>query len=160
MKKLLHTFLTLILLSIPTLVITGCSDEDDLPEVGISVNMDDVSIYNDIIYVVKGDTLKITSLDVYSLTNRSATLTNVGYYWDRTLAYVSNVSPFACDINTAGLPLGNHLLQIKMTVLQVDKSVGISWCNYTVKIVESVGDIPPEAAQPGNVTIKTAQHTE
>lgn len=147
------TKLMMLLLAPLAFALSSCSDDDDLPQVNISVDIQDVSVYDDVLYVVQGEPLKVNSITVKSLTDKAATVTNIGYYWDGFLTAVSNVPPFSCDFNTAGLEVGNHLFQIKMTVLQVDKSIAVSWVTYKVKVVADKNDIPSDADVPGEVTL-------
>lgn len=151
MKKFLRLFAIFLLPA--TLLLSSCSDENDLPQVNINVNLDGVTEEDGVLYVVQGEPFKVISLTVTSLNGNNSALTNVGYYWDGFLSAVTNISPFACEFDTAGLAPGNHSFQIKMTVLQVDKSVGISWVGYHVKVVEKAEDIPSGSTHTGSIVL-------
>lgn len=148
MKKYLQLFM---LVCLPILTLTGCSDEDDLPDVDILVDMEDVSVGPDnTIYIVQGGTFQINSITVKSLNGQNAALGSVEYYWDGPLYAVTNIAPFSIKFNTDNLPIGNHLFQIRTSVLQVDKSMAVAWLSYKVKVVASADDIPSESEPPAN----------
>ncbi|MCM1152532.1 MAG: hypothetical protein NC328_02615 [Muribaculum sp.] len=125
--------------------LSACSDDNDLPDVNITVQMQEVSEYNGIIYVVQGKEFQVNSITVTSLNGKNSALTTVEYYMDHYLTAVTNVSPYTCTFNTNSLPVGNHLLQMRSNVLQVDKSLATVWLNYYVTVVASEKDLPEGA---------------
>lgn len=146
MKK---TFLLLMMAILSVAVFNSCSDDNDLPDVNISVQMQNVSELDGIIYVVQGNEFRINSINVTSLNDKASSLTTVEYYWDYALQYVTNVAPYTFSMNSTVLPVGNHLLQMRSNVLQVDKSIATVWLNYKVVVVASVDDLPEGAPTPG-----------
>lgn len=133
-------------------VLAACSD-NSLPEVDISVSMHDVSLDgNNVICVAQGKPFSIDSLVVKSLNDKAAGLTNVRYFWDYRPLYYTDIVPFALNFNTNNMQPGNHLLQIVMNVLQVDKSIAVSSFTYMVKVYPSVESMPENLRDLGPVT--------
>lgn len=151
----------MLLLLLPMIGLTGCKDDDkDLPQVKINVDMQDVVVDNDVVYIVKGDEFKINSITCTSLNGQASALGVVCYYWNGVLNNVSNIEPYAITYDTNEMTPGNYLFQIKTNVFQVDKSLATAWITYKVKIVEDASEIPG-ATTPGEVTdLKTTQLTE
>lgn len=140
MKKLLS-----LLLLLPLLSLVGCSDDDDFPQVDVTVSFDNVSAAkNGTIYVVEGNPLKIESVEVKSLTGKPAALTSMDYYLDGLFIGVSPIAPYDATISASALPVGRHLLQLNTMILQEDKSVLTSYLTFTVQVVPEL----PEGAEP------------
>ena len=120
-----------------------CDDEKNLPDVDVSITVDGGVSVDNVIYVVKGDTLKVESINV---TNReqgkTAVITSATYYWDGLPAGISVTPPFGAKFVTKNMALGKHLLQIQSPVYAVDKSVGMLYMGYNVELVEDAADIP------------------
>lgn len=136
MKRL--NFLALALVAVLPLIFTSCSNDDDLPEVDLSVAFSGASEQDGILYVVQGDDLVIEGLYVTPVAGtKKATLGATAYYWDYQFIGTSMMEPFGMSFNTARLPVGDYLLQINTTVFQVDKSVGIAYITFPVKVVEA-----------------------
>lgn len=146
MKKFLY-----LLLMLPLFVMTSCSDDDDFPQVDITISMQPASFDSNVLYVVKGQPFTVNSLSVTSLDGKAATLGQVGYYWNNVLFAVSNVSPYSVVLNTSNLPLGKNLLQIRTNIFQVDKTITAAWMSYNVMLVDSADEIPEGAPALGEV---------
>ena len=151
MKKLLY-----LLLLLPLSFLASCDDDDDMPDVRVDVSMSNVTQYEGITYVVQGDTLVVNSVTVEPVTGGRATLTGVEYVWDiysqnMGIGY-SPIAPFGIRIPTNTVGLGNHLLQLRTAILQVDKSVANALISYPIKVVESADDIPSTAPEKGTYT--------
>lgn len=134
MKRL--NLLALALIATLPLIFTSCSNDDDLPEVDLSVSFRGATEQNGTLYLVEGDTLVIEGLNVSPVSgSKKATLGATAYYWDYQFLGTTMVEPFGLRINTEELPAGDYLLQINTTVFQVGKSVGIAYITFPVKIV-------------------------
>lgn len=139
MKK----FFSLLLLATPLLMFTSCDDDKDLPDVDVSINIDGGVSVDGTIYVVQGDVLDITAINV---TNREhgkeALITSATYTWDYAYVATSVTPPYGIEFETVNVPVGTHLLQIECPLYAVDKSAAIMYIAYKVCVVPSVDDIP------------------
>lgn len=142
MKKLYY-----LLLALPLAFFASCDNDDDLPEVDMSVEMSGGMISDGVIYMVQGDTLSVESVSVKSLTDKPATAGATTYFWDYRPAATVIAAPYTMEFDTALTPVGNHLLQIQTGVYQVDKTAAFVVLSYKVKVVESAEEIP-EGATP------------
>ena len=147
MKK----FFSLLLLALPMAFInTSCSDDDDLPDVDITLTVSNCQKVGNEIYVVQGDAMKIDAINVVNKEEgKAAAITSASYYWDQVYLGTSIVSPFGFEIQTVkaegenpGTPLGRHLLQIESPLLAVVKEIATCVLVYTVNVVASADDIP------------------
>lgn len=159
MKKIF----SILLLALPlAFMTTSCSDDDDLPNVDITVNMSNCKQLDDVVYVVRGQILNIDGISVKNLDgNKPALITRASYFWDYTLLGTSVVAPYGFEIATiapdeegvGGTPLGKHLLEIEMPVLAEDKAVATGIVAFVVQVVESEDDIPADAVTPGGTDV-------
>jgi hypothetical protein len=158
MKKLFY----LIAMALPLVFFaTSCDDDDDLPNVEMSVAFSNCKIVDDVVFVVQGDTLTIDSVTVTNLEKgKAAAITSATYYWDAVRLGTAVVSPFRFQIATSeSTPLGEHLLQIETPVLAVDKAAAVGMMNYTVMVVADSLALPGDTindpiVQAPNLTVK------
>lgn len=75
---------------------------------------------------------------------KGAVIGSASYFWDYYRIGGTIVAPYGMDIDTDGVPLGNHLLQVKVSIYAVDYSPCIGYMEYPVKIVASESDIPAD----------------
>lgn len=108
MKKLLY-----LLMLLPLAMLGGCHDDDDIPDVNVSISLRDVVVDGNVIYTVKDTPLKITSISVQGVGSR-ALVTSVAYYWDGVRIGWNPIAPFSATIAGALVPEGNHVLGISM----------------------------------------------
>ncbi|MDE5556059.1 MAG: hypothetical protein K2J10_12880 [Muribaculaceae bacterium] len=139
MKKLYY----FLLLALPVMMFASCDDDNSLPSVDVSIQLDGGVSVNDIIYVVQGDTLSVESINVVNKEHgKNAIITSATYSWDYAFVGVSVTPPYGAEFITENMPIGQHLLQIECPVYAVDKSPAMMYMAYKVKIVESADDIP------------------
>lgn len=124
--------------------LASCDDDDDLPNVSISLDVQNGTFVDGTIYVVQGDTLNVTGIVVKNNEEgKAAAVTNVKYFLDGFFIGESIFSPFpAYNLTDAETPEGNYDLGITCTVLAVDKSIAQAVLNYPFKVVASADDIP------------------
>ncbi|MCI9284662.1 MAG: hypothetical protein HFJ91_02420 [Muribaculaceae bacterium] len=134
MKKL---FFYLLALPLMALAFTSCDDDDkDLPNVTLSIQYSGATEEDGTLFVEQGQTLKIDALEaVPAEGTKKATLGQTIYYWDGLPVYSTIVVPFATEINTTGMELGEHSLGVRSTVYQVDKEVGFALATFKVMVV-------------------------
>lgn len=150
MKKIFSLFAMALSLAFVT---TSC-DDNDLPDVDINIAVSNAEIVDHQMYVVRGDTLKIESINVRNNeAGKPAAITEASYYWDGYFLGEAWQAPFAFNIVTTkptaeldGTALGAHRLQIYAPVFAVDKDLAFALLSYTVNVVESVEDIPAGGA--------------
>ena len=173
MKKLLY-----LLLMLPLAFFASCSDDDDLPQVDLTLTLSGVTQYDGSFYAVKvqpsdtdteatltdnedgkdDDTLPegvitIDSFTAQSLTNKNASVANAAFYIDGLYIAPSFNTSYVCAITTANLPVGTHSLSVVANVLQVDKSIANAALNYTLKVVASADDLPDGAPAIGTYSM-------
>lgn len=151
MKKIFYY----LLLMLPMMAIaTSCDDDDDkVPDVSVQATISGGVFYEDEIYVVKGEELKIDGLTLENRTKKDGVLGAVTYYWDHFLIGTNITQPFSLAINTADQPVGRHLLQAQMPVYVVDYPICWGYIQYYVNIVETADELPGD----GNVTSKVVK---
>lgn len=139
MKKLYY----FLLLALPVIMFASCDDDKSLPSVDVSIQIDGGVSVNNEIYVVKGDTLSVESINVVNKEQgKNAIITSATYAWDYAFAGVSVTPPYGAQFVTDNMPVGQHLLQIECPLFAVDKSPAMMYMSYRVAIVESADDIP------------------
>lgn len=149
MKKWYY-LLILAILPVMATAFTSCHDDDDLPDVNISLTVDKGTVVDGVIYVAQGDTVQVASINVENNQgDKGAGITNVNYYWDGYYYAPSVFSPFGMTFPTTDqTPVGDHSIDITCTVLAVDKSISTAVLSYPVKVVASVDEIPNQLQSP------------
>jgi hypothetical protein len=143
MKKLYYV----LLMALPVLYFASCDDDNNLPDVDVSIQVDGGVSVDGKIYVVQGDTLKVESINVINNEEgKEAIITSATYSWDYRYAGVSITPPFGAQFVTDDMPLGQHLMQIECPLYAVDKSPAMMYMAYKVDIVETADDIPDGVA--------------
>lgn len=147
MKKFIYSILFAVL-PLMTVSFASCSDDNDLPDVNISVDVDNATIVNGTIYVVQGDTLDITSVNVKNNdSNKAAAINNVKYFIDGYYFGTSFFAPYpAYNITDVNTPVGKYQLGITCTVLAVDKSIASGVLSYPIVVVANAEEIPSGTA--------------
>ncbi|MCD8387597.1 MAG: hypothetical protein LUD17_12015 [Bacteroidales bacterium] len=141
MKKMFY--LLIAALPIMAIAFASCSNDDDLPNVDISLDVSEGTVVDDTIYVVQGDSLVISGITVTNNEEgKAATVTNVNYYWDGYFMGPSIFSPFGFAISTENVSVGIHTIGVTCTVLAVDKSIATAALSFPVRVVESTTDLP------------------
>ncbi|MCH5347524.1 MAG: hypothetical protein J1E63_10455 [Muribaculaceae bacterium] len=141
MKRLFYSLLIL-----PLIALAACSEDDNVPQVTFDVAFEGATNVDGTFYVVQGDSLMVNAVTVTPVAGtKDASVGNVTYIWDYQPAGTMFVAPFGVAIPTSRQSLGEHLLQLDVTVLQVDKAVGTAILTYPVMIVKDVDEIPQGA---------------
>ncbi len=136
-----------LLLLLPLLMVS-CKDDDDMPNLDFTVDITGGKNINGVIYVVKGDTLKIEKVDVASKDGKGAAVGAVSYFWDYHFLFTNPIYPYRMSIPTDKMIATNHLLQFNCPVYVVDYPILTAYFDYKVKLVESPDSIPDLPAQP------------
>lgn len=131
MKKYIY-----FLLALPMLLFVSCSNDDDLPQVDTQVTYSGAVEVDGVLYVPEGQNFAIESITATPLKGyKEATIGATAYYWNYQYVGTTIEAPFGLSFNTAAMPVGDYMLQINATIYQVDRSVGIAYFTYPVKIV-------------------------
>ncbi len=147
MKKLLY-----LLLLLPLSFLASCHDDDDMPSVDITVNIDNAVDADGKIYIVSGEPLTVAGITAEGLGGKAAGISGVNYILDHVGMGYTIVSPFGGSISSAYLPVGNHLFTLAFDVLQVDKSIAYAQLSTIVTVVASEEDLP-DGSTPGTVAL-------
>lgn len=150
MKKLL----LLLALALPMFAFTSCDDDDKVPNVDVTVNFDGVTRVGNTLYVVKDQPINITAVTLTDNGGKGAVIGGVNYFWDYFRVGASIVSPYGMEFATEGIPTGNHLLQITMSIYAVDYAPCEAYLEYKVVIVDNASDIPTTGDVEQNPTAK------
>lgn len=144
MRKLLY-----LLLLIPLGFLAACDDDNDLPDVELTVTFENAvrSRDNGQLYVTSEDGIDVSSVTCAGIGEKAA-ITNVEYYLDYGYVGVSVAEGFGARM--PDLAPGRHLLVMNFSVLQVDKSIARARLQYVVNVVENASDLPG-GAEPGQV---------
>ncbi len=145
MKRLL----SILAIVLPVLAFTACDDDhSDLPDVDFIVDISDAVYHDGQIYVVAGETLKVTSIQVVNnVKGQNALIPYADYYWDYVRIGQSVVPPYGADIYISpDMKEAKHLLEIYAPVYAEDKSPAFSILQYTVNVVGSDADLPGDGA--------------
>lgn len=134
MKK----FLYLLLLPLMALAVTSCDNDDkDLPNIKLSIEYSGATEADGDLFVEQGQTFNVDALIVTpNEGTKKATLGQTIYYLDGVPFYSTVVDPFAVEINTTGLDLGEHTLGVRTTVYQVDKEIGFALATFKFMVTQ------------------------
>lgn len=152
MKKLFY-----LLLLLPfAFGVSSCNDDDDLPNVNITMNFSNVVAEDGVLYVAETDTIYFDSIETKAIdSNQSATLTNILYFWNYVPAPSLTWGAFPLAIPVAKMPLsesGNNVLGMDATLLETDKSISYANFRIPVKVVATQADLP-NGAIPGKAQL-------
>lgn len=159
MKKIMWLLLALPLMA----VMTSCHDDDDLPDVILTVNYENAVNVDEVLYVVQGDTLIIDSVAVSPATpqGKAVQLLGVSYRWNGWLVGTTLIPPFSAGIPTTNFAPADYILGMECPVIQIDKTPGTAFITRKVRVVASEDDIPapsdPVSRHKGGVTVVTSQ---
>ena len=161
MKKWLYSAIVAVLPAM-AFTVTSCNDDDDLPNVDITLNVDGGTIKDGVIYVVQGDTLNVTGVNVVNNeANKPAAIAYAKYYWDYVPVGISAVAPWGMDeLTTEKTPVGNYLLELFGPVMAVDKELANFMIGYKVSVVESAIDIPTDGTGSDTTTTRLTDKTK
>lgn len=142
MKKLLY-----LLLVIPfAMMISSCSDDNDLPNVNITMSFDNAAVKDGTVYVLADDAFSITGLSTKAVdSNQQSAIVNVKYFWNGIPAPGLTWSSFPMDINMEEMPLvekGDNVLGLQATLLETDKSMAYTAINVPIVAVENEEALP------------------
>lgn len=155
MKKI-HLLLMSVVAFAMSLGLTSCNDDNDLPNVDMSITISGAKAVDGTIYVVQGDTLTIDAITVKNLdSNKNAAITAATYYWDYYRLGTAMIPPYGFNIaTTSETSLGKHLLEIESPVYAVDKAPAVGIQVYDVVVVSSEDEIPS-----GTITTTVSNQT-
>lgn len=149
MKKLFALLLILLPL---TATFVSCSDDDDLPDVSLSLTISNAEALGDTIYVVQGDTLKVDAINITNNEQGKTALITHATYNFLGFAYERPFAPFAWKYATSAdvdnvdyIPVGKYPLNIVVNIAAEGKSLAFAVMPYIVQIVATPDDIPAEA---------------
>lgn len=155
MKKLLY-----FLLLIPFGFIASCSNDHVFPDVDVTTTFSGGTYYNDTIYTVTGDTLRITGIQARPIADaKNAAVTNV-FMW---LNY-RQIYPTLPPVEIQEFPMliantpGRNLLQMGFTILQEGKSISNWQSAYNIRVVPEVSAIPQGAPEIGEFALTMTIH--
>ncbi|MDE6650011.1 MAG: hypothetical protein K2K45_08790 [Muribaculaceae bacterium] len=142
MKKLLYLLLVLPF----TMMFSSCSNDNDLPNVEITMSFDNAAVDDGTVYVVQDSVFSITGISTKALdSNQQAAIANVRYFWNGYPAPNLTWSNMPIEIDMAQMPVtssGKCLLGLNATLLETDKSMAYCSLDIPIQTVESVDSLP------------------
>lgn len=155
-SKVYLRYLAAILLPIAAIFfLSSCSDDNDLPDVDISMTYSGAVKVDGTLYASNEEPMQITSLSATAVRpDKNAAITGVTYSLDGWVVAVTNQPPFAVEFDTSSLQPGRHLLTMSMTVAEEGCELAVAYQAVTLQIVPTDADIP---ATPGDGTETTLQ---
>lgn len=153
----MKNLLSLLFIALPLcFAFTSCSDDDDLPNVSLSISVKDGHLYNDTIYVVQGDTIYVDAINIRNNESGKVAIVTQAQYNFAGELFTTAIAPYGWARPTSAdensifyIPTGKYPLAIFCDIAAEDKSLAIAAMSYVVKIVPTPEDIPSTAV-PGD----------
>lgn len=157
MKKLIY-----LLLMLPLAILASCTNEENLPDVDLTVSLSNVSKVDNTIYALEDSTIYIDGTTVKSLNHHAAEISGIQYFIDNYVNWIMSdplQKPYKAQINKGTLPEGSYDLLVEGKVYQGDSSR--AWVHMAIPL-KVVTELPAGAPELGtvNVTITTAETYE
>lgn len=140
-------------LPIMAFALQSCDDDNDFPPVDITVNIEGATQVDNTLYVVQGEPFNISSITLTDNTTKGAVIGSATYFWDYANIGGTIVKPYGISFDTSVMPLGEHLLQINISVYAVDYSPCMGLISNKVVVVASTDDIPSSGNSVANPSI-------
>lgn len=121
---------------------SSCGNDDEVPIVSLQAKVSDAVIAENVIYVVRGETLKVDGIYLINDTGKEAALGVVTYFLDGAVLGQSAVQPFGFEMSTDNLQLGIHQLTAEMPIYVVDYPICWGAFSFDINVVESADDLP------------------
>ena len=148
MKRIIY-----FLCAIAIATLTSCSDDNDLAQVDVNIEISGITVVDNVLYTIEGENVTLENTTVNSLTAQPAIIQRVAYSLDYTLLLPEFGKPFTASFSTEGLRIGKHLLGMEGVILQVDKTLTPIRTQLPLIIVEKKEDLPENAPEIGTYTI-------
>ena len=150
MKKIAY-----LILSLPLLLVSACSDEREIPDASISASFSGVYVVPDEneLYAVSGDTIVVEDVTVKSQSGENVAIGPVDFIWNGFDIGTIPVAPFRYEITTSSLPNKYNMLTLRTNLLIVDHPIYTALVQYKIKIVPDKDSLPDGATlfqSPGN----------
>lgn len=120
----------------------SCSDDDNIPDVDVYASFEGGTQVDGSYYVVKGEPLQVTSINLENYGKDEATLGGVRYFLDYMPIGTNIIPPYGILIETDNLSVGNHLLQAETPIYAVGYSICTGYIAKKITIVAEAEDIP------------------
>lgn len=141
MRKLLYLFFLL-----PFSLLMACSDDDnDLPQVDLTLTLSGVTLDNDNFYTVSGDDITMDDLTTSPLNGKPSVLHDITYFFDGVPLVGEPGQPFMGTFSTEGIEPGNHSIGINGYILQEGSPISTFAVSFDLVIVETAEDLPAGA---------------
>ncbi|MDE6380922.1 MAG: hypothetical protein K2L11_10650 [Muribaculaceae bacterium] len=142
MKKLLYLLLVLPF----AMMVSSCSNDNDLPNVDITMSFDKAAVKDGAVYVIQDSVFSITGITTKAVdSNQQSAIANVRYFWNGLPAPGLTWSSFPMEIDMAQMPQvekGANILGLRATLLETDKSMAFTVFNVPIVAVDSEEDLP------------------
>ena len=144
MKKLFY-FMLVAVLPLLAISLTSCSNDDDLPQVVLSLDVledGNVVVSKGTVYAVAGAPIILNDVLVKNQKPGEATINMATFLWDaKTYARKQN-RPFNIEFEKDLVTKGNHTSGLDCQVLAEGYPFSWGYANFPVVVVESQEDLP------------------
>lgn len=148
--------LFLFLFALPLLLLASCSDDDKaFPDFKVKIDITGQSEVTDdgVIVVPAGSMFSVDAISLMSSDAKEITIGGASYYWNYSFKDSNIISPYGMSFITEGLPEGDYMLQIYMSVFAVGYSPAEALLSYHVRIVAPAGDTDDSMESTASYTI-------
>lgn len=154
MKILKLLFLTMPLLA----AFAACSDDNEMPQVDISLTYRNAKVVNEAVYVVKPDTLFVDSVSVTAVRQGhiAGVFGPVNYYLDGVFVGSNPIIPNGMGILTEKLDPGTYSLGLSMNVAEEGCELATALVSVKMVVVSDPSEIPSSAG--GDVNEQIVDH--
>lgn len=146
MKK----FIFSLILALPFMMFVSCSADSDSLEPDTALTVDNtveisgVTLLNDTIYTVAGNTIEINGMSVKTVSAQSATLHSALYFLDGNVIASKNRAA-APSIATNDSNVGKHTISVAATLRRSDDSLTGVAVNLPLVVVKDASRLPANA---------------
>lgn len=144
MKKLFYLFLLL-----PLFGLIACDDDNDLPQVDLTLTLSGVTLDNESFYTVSGNEITIEGISTTPLNGKPSSVQNVIFYFDGVPLVGDPGQPFMGTFSTEGISAGTHSVDATGYVLQEGSPISNFAASFDLVIVETAEDLPVGAPEIG-----------
>ncbi|MDE5870523.1 MAG: hypothetical protein K2H22_01050 [Muribaculaceae bacterium] len=142
MKKLLY-----LLLVIPfAMMVSSCSNDNDLPNVDITMTFDNAAVKDGAVYVLQDSVFSITGITTKAVDSKQqSAIANIYYFWNGIPAPSLTWSGLPMEIDMAKMPQpedGENILGLRATLLETDKSMAYTALSVPIIAVENEEALP------------------
>lgn len=133
-------------------MLVGCSDDDNLSPVDVTITMSGVTQSNDNFYAIAGDEVSCSNILAKAVDGKNTTVANMTFYLNGMPIPYTPYDPFF-TLSTEGMEPGTYTISFAGNLLQEDTSIKVFSGAYTLTLVENAENLPEGAPEIGDYSI-------